>query len=905
MADVAVFIDYKVRRITDLSEVQFQNKTGFVTGFALKNIKYSHIYSGDFRPEDVGKKYATAGFYDQVKFLQYLGKKIKLNELVTAKLKDGNIALAVDNDAVIVQKLRIEAPYSDFCKVDRYTWDFVAGEKIIADDLGSILLPARTVKVAPPLDIPLNPVGKAFYLNNIHFITNDGFIGDKDSGAYLISLIALQIHRINKEIFPSLNKDSDLNTYILNQNNEWTDGIIFINPTLQTIQEYLDNLTSFYDSAFSNQVIISSPVNEQIENRLYWLGYILPINALKIVPAYNKIIILKLIATGTILGEISGVIPNIINEEEYVIKIVRSVDSTQVDEFLAGLVNFSVTDYDDDVTLFQVLYDKVNDKGIGAENLKILISELYKLWLLSSYNPYDIDGTLKDNVIDPSQYVNKPVALDYEAAKEFWIFNTTNYDFSFEGTKIDVTEKIAELPTDIIGTYNIYQTITIKNTDANTASINFISVSVNGEDTAALPIFYLKYIDDKKETENLITGIQLTVDILLTATGIGNLSKLRHIRTIYKLGRVALGLETAAAGDILATYEFAQGVLGVVEITGSLGNIFITYSKKKELYCDINGTEYDKAKCEFYTKLDNIFIVMQLFSGALDLATSRLMSNASKRLLQGPLPDDFNSDALAILTRFAGDADQLKEIFRVRLVQQFGEDSVIWRRIDQAGLPNEFTLLQRDDFIGDFGNADPDVLNALNNDNTLIDTWKDVEDLAIFRTLRKDIDFLRDLKFIINDSPELQIEIFEGRPTRILKDGGDPLLERDYIKDSKGVHAIEALVKDKVEIIENSKRDVGPTGLGYYEAKIRIWNEEMFKPQFIKKSSNKGYSTFFPDSWSKQRKQQEMALAFKNRRYIKRLGAYKGKMSDGEECILFINNNVIITMHPSFKKIRK
>ncbi|MDN3548774.1 hypothetical protein [Mucilaginibacter aquaedulcis] len=764
MTDAAIFIDFKVRKLTSVSEVLFQNKTGFVTGFVFDNIKYSHIYSGDFRPEDIDKKYATAGFYDQAKFLQYLAKKIKLKELPAAKLSEDRIPLAVDGDTVIVQKLRSKSPYTDFCKVDKYTWDFIGTEKILDDDLGTILLPARTVNVVPPIDILLNPNAKDFYANNIHLITDSSFQEDKDTGAYLISLIALQIHRINKDIFPILNTDADLSLYITNQNFEWTNGNLFINATLQSFQEYLDDLTAFYNSAFANQVIISSPVNEKIENRLYWLGYVLPINGLKIIPVYNKILILKLIAAGTILGEISGVIPNIINEEEYVIKIVQSIDSTQASEFLAGLTNFSIIDDTKDISLFQALYDKVNDRGIGAENLKILINELYKIWLLSTYNPYNLDGTVKDNLINSSNYTSKAVSLNYESEKVFWIFNLTNYNFYFNKNKIDVIYPRDEPDGELlqtydyfVGSYDLYQTLTITNSHTDTNESNFISVLIDGQSNAALPIFYLKYLDDKKETENLVTTMKITFDLVLLFSGIGNLGKLAHLRELNALGRVILGLDTIVEGQTLIAYELAQGIGAVIQIGSSVASIIVDYFiNYQSRYCDVNSPKFSRADCEFYTKFHDILLVLQLFSGALDVATSVQLRKASQNMLAGPIPNDFHPDALAILQKFAGDVAELTEIFRVKLFQKFGNnDSAIWQKLND--IPgSSITPLpagNRADFIYDFSNADSQTFDALNaNNGELIDFWNQVS-----RNKASRVNF----KFLLNFKYALQPVVIE------------------------------------------------------------------------------------------------------------------------------------------------
>ncbi|MET4014768.1 hypothetical protein ABIB62_004631 [Mucilaginibacter sp. UYP25] len=73
--------------------------------------------------------------------------------------------------------------------------------------------------------------------------------------------------------------------------------------------------------------------------------------------------------------------------------------------------------------------------------------------------------------------------------------------------------------------------------------------------------------------------------------------------------------------------------------------------------------------------------------------------------------------------------------------------------------------------------------------------------------------------------------------------------------------------------------------------------------QILKKKRTHGFSTFFPDEWTKQKVQQEMTLAFKNKKYQytnKGIDIYLGQMSDGVDCIMYIDKSKITSMHPSF-----
>lgn len=104
----------------------------------------------------------------------------------------------------------------------------------------------------------------------------------------------------------------------------------------------------------------------------------------------------------------------------------------------------------------------------------------------------------------------------------------------------------------------------------------------------------------------------------------------------------------------------------------------------------------------------------------------------------------------------------------------------------------------------------------------------------------------------------------------------------------------------KGRIVPNTKVDIGPSELGYYKAKVEIYNPDFPDNGGWKvKNSKKGMSTFFPDSWSKQKLQEEFAFAFKNKEY-KSSNIWHGTMSDGVKLQFHIDNGIIKTAFPIF-----
>ncbi|ALL07644.1 hypothetical protein AQ505_20415 [Pedobacter sp. PACM 27299] len=910
MANSAVLKGEYLKRTNHLSNLGFSHKSGYLVKFTLNNKVYVHVNHTDFRSDDQDSAYTTAGYYEEAKFLLYSVKKIERKELPGFKLNLDTIENGSIGDRVQVKKLKIKGPDFEFCKLYDISWTYEGGE--IVD--GNFDIPKEPISTVSTVDIPVHSVAKAFYLRNIELVKSNLFPDtQKENAAYIIAKIALYINNIQNNIYPLFMGDEKFQSYITSQNLEWSSVDIFNNPILEDYKTYLENITEFYEALYSNQLTIK---NAKSQTKLYWLGFVLSERSLKIIPAYDKIEILRSIAEGVILGALSNFVLTTQNEEEYAIKILRSIIGDQQDDLLAGLLNVAFIDGKKRTTLYQSLYDKINDTGIGAENLRIFIDEIYRIWVGSSYNPYSLDGSpMKDNLINPGTYRSNPILLKYESSRILGMFNASNYDFSFNSSRIEVTEEMDQVGentvttfTNKIGDYEMYQALTISNTPTNTNDTKFLAINLNGTSQVAIPIFYLKYIDDKKSTENLITGAELTAELIMTLSAVGNLSKLRHLRSLGKLGRVALSLEAAEPGLVLIRYELAQGVLSAIEITSELASIFINYSTNyRETYCDVKSSKYNADDCKFYTRLDNFFFALQLVGSVIDLAFSKKLRTAASEMLNGPIPNDFNPDALNVLRKFAGSLDEIREIFRVKLMQKYGDNSNIWRKIDRSQI-SELSNVKKDDFIFEFENATEDLLDLFNADHgSLIDFWGKLsrDDYNLFKGKRT---FFSTFKTIQN-SKEMIEEVFKGKCVGKLKEGATDLYI-NYKWRVVGVHHIDALDEIGARMI-GPKRNIGDNiASGYYTCKV-----EVYDVAFKGASSIDGaigwkvkahLSTFFPDEWTALKVKREMALAYSKKVYSYSQNGtdiFKGVMSDGVECIFYIRNGKITSAHPSFPKI--
>lgn len=910
MAHVGYFKGQSVYNTDLMSDIRYDDR-GHIVEFKLLET-YIYVSSEDYRSEEVGTIYAITGFFKKEKFLEYLAKKIDRFKIQKSQLNFKTLKKAVNGDIFKTTKLNTENPYNDFCKVISYEWKFEIEYKLLDVNSNIIIPPTSFENFAKKEKImEVNPIAKIFFLHKVGIFVND--IVDeteKREKTYQLIKIALCIHWINKDIFLIFQNNSILIDYIESQNTEWSSLPIFNNPTIEDFQEYYKSVVNFYKSAYSNQLFIQ---NTSEENKLYWLAHILSPQGLIPIPVEDKIKLLRYIAKGTIKGETSNIFGEV-NEEQFVLDIISSITNVnnQIDYFFSNLKYLNYNGNSQDQTLFEIIYSKMNDRGLGEENLKKMMNLLYQKWLMSSLYPYNLDGSVKDNLINKTTYNSKPINIDYKSSEVLGMFNNTNYDFIFNGKNITITEdgyqinsKGDAIPTEYkVGSYDLFQAVTIKNTDDNTENIKFITTNIGGEQKAILPIFYLKYIDDKKSTENLVTAIELTFDLALTATGIGNLAKLRHLKHLTSLGRVALGLEATIPGQTLITYELAQGVAGLIEVSSSIASILLSYGNTyRDTYCNPESQSYDPEKCTFYTRLDVIVNVMQIFSGVLDYATSRQLKNASRKILDGPIPDGFDPDALIILRKFAGDIDEIKEVFRARLFEKYGNNnnSNIWKKLN--GLPTS-PINKQEMFILDFENATDDVLDSLNaNNGELIEEWFNINHLSFER---KNIIFLKNAKRL-RTHPRLFIHVHHGHAGVIAG------RNKAYIT---GVHNLDALnLADNSGTIRfrwQNVSDVKSNSRGYKYGKIERdmsdFNWTGGNPPTSWRVKDES-SSFWPSNYDTKRINEEMTSAFTNKKFKrieykrgnKSINVFYGKASDGQTIqinVSLYNPNDIISIYP-------
>lgn len=423
MEQAAILKSGDVVKLTGLTNPQY-SIYGFLTSFEvnIKRViddvekvvteKYSYTIEEQFKLEDlVGQvnRDVSGGFYEEQFFLGYLAGRNKLYELKNHKYE---FKTATDGDEIIVRKLKVQDPYTDFCKIETYKW--IHKLNIPTLDTGTWQIVIPTGVIPNPIsgeNIELVSTAMEFYSHKIGlFVTPLTNLNEKYAKAFLFAKIAIRINLVIKDIFSLFETEgnTDFTIYLSNQVLEWTTKPIFENPSIEELEDYLQNLNNFYKAAYSNKLAIKSASKE---DKFYWLARVLSADALAIVPTIDKVILLE---------KISGVSKRLTeynSGEALVLKIVESftfvsVSTEDRNTFLTELMKNQVYDvnyngknlsFDQHKTLFEVLYSKIDDNRLERytigplaftfgllktkDNRKAFILMLYKIWKSSTYNP--------------------------------------------------------------------------------------------------------------------------------------------------------------------------------------------------------------------------------------------------------------------------------------------------------------------------------------------------------------------------------------------------------------------------------------------------------------------------------------------------------------------------------------
>ena len=236
---------------------------------------------------------------------------------------------------------------------------------------------------------------------------------------------------------------------------------------------------------------------------------------------------------------------------------------------------------------------------------------------------------------------------------------------------------------------------------------------------------------------------------------------------------------------------------------------------------------------------------------------------------------DVTTIIIAVLTGGKKVFDELSDVLKKS--GKIGE--INWNFIRTKNLPDDQVERLAKDIADNEGMQD-----LFKNSPDVVDGWKKLDALGndVPQPLRRDAGMVQSFSRFDNNLTAKK-HIFEG--------------EINSSGNATGVHHINAIQGGTARKIEGTQIS-GPNGL--YKARIEVKDAN---DNWIPKTSNNGYSTFFPDNWSVDRAKAEIAHAHKNATKIAGTSnTYRGYSIDGSiEINMFLNSNGdIISAFPVF-----
>jgi len=695
----------------------------------------------------------------------------------------------VAGDRIYVRKINIESPYNNFCQVKDSSWIYIKDQKLIDDtNEQNILIPDKPISKDEIVNISVNQVAATFYSQKIQMLNGGNFPNkeDKDDAAYRISKIALTINNIHKDIFSLFSGAVGFQNYINSQDQEWQYSNTIIQPTVEGLNNYLKYISNFYQSAYSNQLLIK---NAKSESKLYWLAYILSAEALGIMPVHDKIEILKQIAVGGIqeidrIGEFvrldplyAAILPklNKMNEERFALKVIESISFglDQNDEFLEKLLFLYQEKAGAKTTLFETLYTGLDDNRLkvysmglinDADNRMKFMDLFQKIWLKSKYNPYFSSPTYTKPPIFGGVYTESfflspngikyfdpdkaPAILTYEYDVSDPNVLDSSFSVSYEYKMIGVmitVEKVTETirfeqsvnpegssnyqttrKKEFYGTYHLFQPVFV---------IGFkpdLDIKIP---TTIFPIIYINYMVRYSTLKYIDHGILLTAEVALMFTGIGELESLHYLGYLKYISRIGrLNPE-----ELVLSWKAIQGVSDALAFTAGNGEALTRFIESTTN--DIATKEASKKANRFFGYVffgsitSSIFLKTKVIESAIGFTTELDHLNANNIFYE------INPDLKTLIYGLA-DNDALVISFTRNKIVGLPEGKNILGRFNQ--FENPFKLK----FGNDFGQiASEDKFWKVINENNAkhVSNW---ERLSI-----KNLSEAKDVKFITQQRP--------------------------------------------------------------------------------------------------------------------------------------------------------
>ncbi|PJJ08654.1 hypothetical protein CLU83_1940 [Flavobacterium sp. 1] len=628
MEQAAILKTGQVVKLTDIINPKY-SIYGFLNSFEVITNKVTKKFRDteekDFRDADLSgqiNKDVVRGFYEEQFFLEYLVGKHELYELKNHKY---TLKPASAGDEIIVKKLKVVAPYTDFCKIETYKWTYQLNVPVFDYyETLQIIVPSGLSPIKEE-NIQLFSTAMLFYSDKIRRFVTPADTDNKQEKAFIIAKIAILINSIIKDLFSKFLTEPEFQTYLSHQSLEWTDNSMFVNPTVEILEDYLGNLRSYYESFYANQLLVK---DASTKDKFYWLATVLSAEALATVPAIDKFELLyNLSKQNVTLTERN-------HGESLALKIIESftfesVSSADRNDLLNDLVNFHnyITlqggngphSVESKSTLFEILYRDIDDDRYSRytfglwnsyNNRMKFIILLYRIWFNSTYNPIYPDPSyikqlnacgvyeespymkLKNNP-DPNNSIKVPKYYNDTTTPSFIIYESvtgsrngakietsTNYSYKMVGKSIEVYEYKIESrkgyddhysDSVLYGTYEFLQPITVMGLKPDLDLVETLGDLQTGESIGnqkihTIPAFLLFYMEDYSSLKKIDFGVMLAAEIALNLIGAGALADLRYLGYLSKM-RSLWTTESVVASDVVLSWKAVSGVVNAFEFS--------------------------------------------------------------------------------------------------------------------------------------------------------------------------------------------------------------------------------------------------------------------------------------------------------------------------------------------------
>lgn len=489
-------------------------------------------------------------------------------------------------------------------------------------------------------------------------------------------------------------------------------------------------------------------------------------------------------------------LPNLtVAQQEAIVKLVQSIyveregqiNYTEINDFFRflrkdilinkGLLGEQRPNY------YEILYNGIDDPLLfgddGRGRKGQFVHAVYNLWTLSKYNPGHEDPIIAKGALSNFSYSNfpdyekhlyvgnnqrtaAPPILNYHSDKKV-LWYVDDFKFKFEKGKVVVTEKVwgdkdfGERDEELtIGYYDHFQPVVVTAMDALETIITLPIKTITSSNPTrreyadnAIPIFYLKYVDDLGDYSDFKQTVRAVIDVASLYYGISSVSNYSRALSLLRnaegefvisnqvLLRLQVGLITSAAEALSSAASIIYQLL--------TSDCEVYYASEQ---IPPNEGEAQYPEYSFCIAANKWLFAIEMLSMSANALSRYTLKVATRRMIEAMNPEIANKFTIA----------QRNCLYEIG---DLGAD--VSRYLNQLnnypGLKNRLSTLgdfKKYEFVVDFPNTNRKVLEEFENDLTLLDEWFELKYSPLER---RSIQYLKNYKFIKSD---VRKHAFEG-----------------------------------------------------------------------------------------------------------------------------------------------